>query len=177
MPAHRAHCTLPALALAFLAFLAPRAAGQESPAHPRTVILVHHAEKQAAGGDNPPLSDAGAARAFALARHLEHAGVTHLFATEFRRTMDTLAPLAKATGLNVASIPARDSPALLAALSKLAPGSVAVVAGHSNTIPALVRSLVADARSIPDLGDGDHDRLYIVTRWDGAPACAIDLRY
>ena len=79
--------------------------------------------------------------------------------------------------MSVESIPAKDSPALLAALAKLPAGSVAVVSGHSNTIPALVRSLVVDGRLIPDLADGDHDRLYIVTLWKDAPASMLELRY
>jgi broad specificity phosphatase PhoE len=40
---------------------------------------------------------------------LAHAGVTHLFATEYRRTQRTLEPLATRLGLTVVVVPAKDS--------------------------------------------------------------------
>jgi phosphohistidine phosphatase SixA len=164
--------------LAGLVDAPPLSAARRHPtAAPRTVVLVRHAEKQVTQDKDPPLSEAGAARALELSRHLARAGVTHLWATEWRRTRETLAPLADATGLEVRALPATESAALLSALSRLPAGSVAVVAGHSDTIPALVRALVADGRPIPDLGSGDYDRLFVVTLWDKAPASVLELRY
>src|SRR5690348_14604182 len=62
--------------------------------YPRTIVVVRHAEK---GNDNPTdpsLSDAGVLRALELAKLFGSAKVTHLFASEFQRTQQTLAPLA-----------------------------------------------------------------------------------
>jgi phosphohistidine phosphatase SixA len=152
------------------AALAPAAA-------PAQVFLVRHAEKALDQGEDPDLTPAGQARAEALAAVLAHAGVTHLFATEYRRTQRTLEPLATRLGLTVVVVPAKDSAAQLARLRELSPGAIAVVAGHSNTIPGLVRGLGARAQ---DLTDADYDRLYAValTRTTtGARATAAELRY
>jgi len=131
------------LAVAVAASPPVPAAGPESraPAAPVTVFLVRHAEKAAEGGENPGLSERGRARAEALATLLSQAHVTHLFSSEFKRAAETLAPLVRRTGLEVETIPAKDAARQLRALRDLPAGSVAVVAGHSNTIPGLVCDL------------------------------------
>lgn len=155
---------------------------------PVTVILVRHAET--AGSTNterdPALSDAGKVRAEALARTLGSAGVTHVFCTEFQRTKDTLAPLAAGLELEIAVVPAGDGSVQADALRALPPGSVAVVAGHSNTIPGLVKWLGGEAQDLVDhprfggmLRHYEHDRLFVVTlpvTEDGA-AKTIELRF
>ena len=113
----------------------------QTAAAPVAVFLVRHAEKAAEGGEDPGLSERGRARAEALATLLSRAHVTHLFASEFKRAVETLAPLAKRTALEVTTIPAKDAARQLGALRALPAGSVAVVAGHSNTIPGLVCDL------------------------------------
>jgi phosphohistidine phosphatase SixA len=117
--------------------------GQPAPQKPVAVFLLRHAETAAptGGGGDPELSEPGKARAQQLARLLGKAGVTHLFASEYARTQATLAPLAGALGLKVETVPAGESARQVAALRALPPGSVAVVAGHSNTVPALVEAL------------------------------------
>src|SRR5690348_2764504 len=71
-----------------------------------TVILVRHGEKATDDPRDPSLSPAGEARARALAAMLAKAGVTHLFATQYRRTQATISPLASATGLTPTLLPA-----------------------------------------------------------------------
>ena len=65
-----------------------------------TVFVVRHAERADDGAakleDDPDLSAAGRARAEALAAALEDAGITAIFATQYKRTHQTAAPLAKA---------------------------------------------------------------------------------
>lgn len=108
---------------------------------PTIVFLLRHAEKALSPPKDPPLTEAGAARATALAELLAEAGVTHLFASEFERTQKTVAPLATRLRKPVTVIAASNPDELAAQLRALPSGSVAVVAGHSNTIPALVRTL------------------------------------
>lgn len=108
---------------------------------PTVLFLLRHAEKAAAPPKDPPLTDTGTARARALAELLGDAGVTHLFASEFARTQQTLAPLAEKCGKPVTVAGAADVAGLAKQLKALPAGSTVVVAGHSNTIPALVRAL------------------------------------
>ena len=173
------HLILP-LALALTAGFAPlalqdaepQAAGTQAastPVAPITVIAMRHAEKGADDPRDPHLSEAGTARAAELARLLSHAGVTHLFSTPYHRTRDTLAPLAAALELEVAAYNPAAMDAFLKQLQGLPPGSVAVVAGHSNTTPGVVLGLggtIADVgshRGAPALDEAEFDRAFVVT--------------
>lgn len=168
---------LPRLLLACLAALAlaPRQDAPPAPGasvleavEPVVVFLVRHAEKGTDDPQDPTLAEAGTQRADELARVLGNAGVTHLFSTEYQRTQGTLAPLAAAIGVDVEIVGARSFDRQVERLLALEPGSVAVVAGHSNTVPALVRSLAraTDSSSGRDLTanllEGEYDALFQV---------------
>ncbi len=132
---------------------------------PTTVYVVRHAEK--AKGDNPPLTEAGQARAAALAAALRDVELDAVFTTNLCRTAQTVDATAQAAGLSLQTIhvadttlatctpkltaevsrmpPAADAEqALAAALRRLPAGSQALVAGHSNTIPRLLEALGAE---------------------------------
>jgi len=151
------------IAIAFVALLVvalPVAAGES--VEPVIVFVVRHAEK-VTGEQDPGLTARGLARAQALASMLGGAGVTHLYATEYRRTQDTLGPLAESSGHEVRLSPARDVAAQARQLETLPPGSVAVVAGHSNTVTALVVELSGqDGASVAGFDESIYDRLYMV---------------
>jgi len=163
-----------ASALLLLASIAAACAAPERPAPPVAIFLLRHAEKEANDPSDPDLSDAGRARAAALATLLEHAGVTHLYATEFKRTQQTLTPLAKGCGRSIAVVPANAPQQLVATLLELPPGSVAVVAGHSNTIPAIARALGATVDDLETGPEGevlpDYGRLLLVVISAHGPA-------
>ncbi len=155
---------------------------------PITVILVRHAEKEADPENprDPLLSEVGSKRAESLAELLGHADVSHLFSSEFQRTKLTLAPLAAKHKLMAQVIPAGDGAKQIAELKELAPGSVAVVAGHSNTVPALVAGLGGQAKNLVDhprygkmLKDSEYGRVFVVTLpgVKGSKPSTIELRY
>lgn len=165
-------------------------AGFQAPARPRVVLVLRHAEKAIAppgsapaspAASDPPLSEAGSQRAAALAELLAPARPTALFASEYRRTQDTLAALAEHSGVGVTVIPAGEPARLLAALDALPAGSLAVVAGHSNTVPAIVRSLGGEIAGLgPDaalaaLADDDYGRLFAVLRCADGAAATLEL--
>ena len=132
-----------------------------------TIFVVRHAERAdaaASGGSmtaaDPDLSAAGQARAEALATVLKDARITAIYATEFKRTQQTAAPLARALGLTVTVVPAKDSAGLLARL-KASTGN-ALVVGHSNTVGEIVQGLgVAGPVTV---GDAEFDNLFMVAR-------------
>ena len=162
------------IATMFILFaLAPPCAVAQS-----TVLIVRHAERADAGARggmtsaaDPDLSAAGRARALSLAAALKDAAITAIFATEYRRTQQTAAPLAKALRLTVVTIPARDVQGLVAKVNA-APGNVLVV-GHSNTIPDVITSLGVEARV--DIAESQYDNLFIVTR--GQTTALLRLHY
>lgn len=147
-------------AAVFLALFGVLAAQQAAaPAVPRlrtsTVIVVRHAEKDPQGdAQDPGLSAAGKARAQALARLLTPAKPGLLVASEFQRTQRTLEPLGQALGLKVEAVPAREGAELARRLRALPAGSVSVVAGHSNTVPALIDALGAHLEHLEHLEQG-----------------------
>ena len=149
---------------------------------PTAVFVVRHGEKADDDPRDPTLSAAGQARARALATSLAQAGVTHLFTSEFRRTQATLRPLADAVKLEPVVIPAADQAALTTAIEALPAGSVVVVAGHSNTVPALVTALGGEARGTvaspagPVLPDDAYDRVFLVIRPARGPVQTLELR-
>jgi len=161
-----------ALLAALVLFVPGYAAAQPA------VFLVRHAERADANAGTPPtmaadpdLSAAGHARAGALAAMLKDAGITAIFATDRKRTQQTAAPLAKALGTTVVTIPSADTAGLVAKL-KAASGNVLVV-GHSNTVPEVIKGLGVQAPA--PIADTEFDKLFIVTR--GEKPGLLLLRY
>lgn len=178
------------LLAALCAFLpgSPSAQDREPEASPpaaRTVILVRHAEKDAAAKDtrDPPLSEAGSARARELSRLLGASGASHLYTSELRRTRDTLAPLSARLGVANEAVPAAKPEALVALLDGLPAGSVAVACGHSNTIPRVAELLGAklpglvESQGLAMLADDAYDRVFVITRPATGPAACVELLY
>lgn len=143
------------------------------------VILVRHAEKSAAGGTDPSLSEVGQARAKALAATLKDANVTAIITTTFKRTFETADVLAQALNIKVEKIaveggtPAHVS-AIAAAVRKHANGVVLVV-GHSNTVPAIVTAL--GGPKLPDLCDANYATLFQLVPGKDGKASVVRSHY
>ena len=140
------------LALSIVALVAAaRPSAQEA------IYIVRHAERADQSADSA-LSTEGVGRSYKLRDLLRDAGVTRIFTSPLRRTIDTAAPLAAA--LHVTSQALATDEALLEAIAGSGPRDRLLVVGHSNTIPALIRALhIADPVT---LSDDDYDNLFIV---------------
>jgi broad specificity phosphatase PhoE len=126
------------------------------------IFIVRHAEKAATGGNNPDLSVAGQKRAEALARILKDSQVTAVFATEFKRTQETAAPTAKAADVNPTVVLANDVAGLAAKIRAL--NRNALVVGHGNTIPDLMKALgITTPITIPE---DDYSEIFVVSLHD-----------
>ena len=123
------------------------------------VVIVRHAEKAVEGGNDPSLSAAGIARAEVLAQMLRDSKITSIFTSEFKRTQQTAAPTAKLFGITPTVVPGKDATALTAKLKNL--NGNALVVGHGNTIPDLVKSLGIDERI--EIHESDYDQIFILT--------------
>src|SRR5436309_3011180 len=145
------------LALFLLVFVSVSTASAQP-----VVVIVRHAEKAANGGNDPDLSSPGRARAESLARILKDSGITAIFTSEFKRTQETAAPTAASAGIATTVVPAKDPAALVAKLHQL--NGNALVVGHGNTIPNIIKALRINAPiNIPD---ADYSELLIVTLGD-----------
>ena len=129
-----------------------------------TIFVVRHAEKASTGGNDPDLSPQGQKRAEALASILKDSQVTSVFVTELKRTQETAAPTAKAAHVTPTVIPANDIGALVEKLRAL--NGNALVVGHGNTIPELLKALgIATSVSIPE---DDYSEIFVVLTGDTA---------
>lgn len=131
-----------------------------SAASAQTVVLVRHAEKVDASRD-PVLSEAGTARARALAEDFGAEGPDLVLVSPRRRTSLTAQPTVEAFGAPVRVMPLDEGTqahvaATLAEIAGLSPDDLVLIVGHSDTIPALVRALGAEAA---DMADCEYDRL------------------
>ncbi len=165
----RRRAALAALLFAPVCLLAAaRAADAQPAAPPALVLVVRHAEKVDNSAD-PALSEAGMARARALAAALADAGVQHVIVTPRQRTLLTAQPLMTTLGLEaeVVGFGANMNAHIadLAAAVRRQPGKVVLVVGHSNTVPALVHALGGPKQ--PDLCETRYASLFAVV--PGAP--------
>lgn len=121
------------------------------------VVIVRHAEK-ADNSEDAELSPDGRRRAEILARMLKDANVTAIFTSERKRTQQTAAPLAKLIGVSPNIVGAKDYPALAAKLREVK--GTALVVGHGNTIPDIIKALGID---VPvQIADPDYSQIFVV---------------
>lgn len=138
---------------------APLADALAQASEPATVVyIVRHAERAEDGTDDPPISEAGEARARLLIPMLRDVELTHIHTTEFRRTRSTVRPLADRTGIEPRVYDPGDLPAFAERL-RATPGRHVVV-GHSNTNPALAEALGGESGG--PIAEDEYDRAYVV---------------
>jgi broad specificity phosphatase PhoE len=144
---------------------------------PTTVVVVRHAEKAADQGKDPHLTEAGAARAELLARLLSAQPVGGLYTSEYHRTRETLVPLATASGIEIRTIPARETAATLTAerLFRDHPGQLVVIASHSNLAPEIVTALTGEP--VSEIDESVHDDLFVVSVHADGSAHFLRLKY
>ena len=145
------------------------------------VVVVRHAEKATDDPKDPSLSDAGKARAEALAVALKGLPLQHAISTQYKRTHDTALPAAKANGIEVhakpidASNSATYATDLVAHIRQDHAGQNLLIVGHSNTVPELVQAFTGVAAA--PMGDDEFDRIYVVTLPADGPARFVVLKY
>ena len=158
-----------ALALASCVQLNHDTAPEAEAAAQHEIYLVRHAEKQT--GDNPALTDAGKVRAETLAELLSDKDLTEIFSTNYKRTLETAAPIAERTGLEVQLYDATDLDAFAKVLKSK--DGVILVVGHSNTTPPLAAALGGDPGTPIDEST-EYDRLYVIDLSGDAPTSRIE---
>lgn len=139
-----------------------------STAMAQTVYIARHAEKADASAD-PDLSEAGQARARALAEALRDAHPVLVLTTPLKRTIQTAAPTADyhSAPSEVVSLEgggAAHIAATVARVRALPEDAVVLIVGHSNTVPLIARALgYAEAADMPEC---EYDRLTVLHLMD-----------
>jgi 2,3-bisphosphoglycerate-dependent phosphoglycerate mutase len=145
-----------------------------------TMIFVRHAEKMTDQGKDPSLSPAGERRVAELTRQLVDAdviaGIDAIYSTPYKRTQETVRPLADALNLPINNYDAADTEEVLTTILKSHKGKIILVSGHSNTVPVLIANLGASKR-VPPIAEGEYDNIYIISiPWFGKTK-TIRMRY
>jgi phosphohistidine phosphatase SixA len=180
---NRKHLKLSAIVL--LAVFCQTAFGQEE-FKPTTVFLVRHAEKEDEPKQDPPLKKEGVARSQELARLLSTANIKAIYTSQFVRTKQTAEPLTAKTGVNVTTLTLKPNPANLRLIADEStaelvnkilqrPGESALVIGHSNWIPDVIKMLGGDV--VPTVDEQKFDDLFIVTVYGKGKAKVVQLKY
>ena len=151
-----------------------------------TVFLVRHADKAEAPREDPPLSEPGKLRAQELARILGGAGIKTIYTSQFLRTRQTAEPLAKLLGITINPLtlsmsktnprePSEQSIAEITSKIYEHAGDTALVVGHSNTVPEVIKMLGGDV--VPAIDEKNFDDLFIVTLHGKGKAKVVQLKY
>lgn len=141
-----------------------------------TVIVVRHAEKNIEPANpDPDLSPAGQARAQELARMFGATGVNALYATQFKRTQQTVKPLADRLGLSAAIVEAKNTQELIRQILTTHRGQTIIVAGHNNTAPEIVKAL--GGGDFPVIPENEFDNMFIVTVYRFGRAKVVEIKY
>jgi len=132
-----------------------------------TLIVIRHAEKDlSVSATDPPLSQAGQARAALLARMFGDAKVLGhvdaIYVSPALRNRQTAAPLAAQLGIEEAIAPADDPRALARRALHEHHGDRVLIVGNSDTIPEIVAALSGNP-NIPEIGAQEYGTMYIVT--------------
>jgi 2,3-bisphosphoglycerate-dependent phosphoglycerate mutase len=146
-----------------------------------TVVLVRHAEKELDAISDAPLSPQGEKRATRLAQMFgdsEAFGrVRKVYVTNTRRTQQTAAALEQRLNLPGEVVEAKtDSRELARRVLRENRGSVALVVGHSNTVPEIVAAL-SGAEVVPPIAEEEYDTLYVVTVPTIGKASVLRMKY
>jgi broad specificity phosphatase PhoE len=141
-----------------------------------TVIVIRHAEKKIEPNNNDPdLSPAGQARAQELVRMFGDAGINAIYATQYKRTQQTVKPLADKLGLVVNQINSKNTADLVARIRAENSGQTVFISGHNNTTPEIVAAL--GGPTFPTIPETEFDNLYIVTVYRTGKAKVVKLKY
>jgi len=126
-----------------------------------TFILSRHAEKGDDGTKDPDLTPAGYERAQALRRLLSRASIDAVYSTAFKRTRNTVLPLAQEKSLTILEYEPAKTEEIDKMLAKY-PGGTVVICGHSNTIPSVINYLTG-RDEYKNFADSDYGNLIVVT--------------
>ena len=151
--------SLIALALAIMCV------SQAAEAQTKTIILVRHAEKADATSQDPELSADGKQRAERLVKVAGKYKPGAFYSTNFKRTRDTLAPLAAKRKKAVAIYDARKPAELLDQITK-SKIKRHIVAGHSNTVPGLA-NFIAKKDVFKNLDESEYGVIWIIRMKNG----------
>ena len=127
------------------------------------VVVVRHAETEVSTDPDPGLSVDGRERAARLAKMLSQArpvrGIDAIFASELKRTQQTVTPLSETLALPLNVVPAATWNDLPRKILRSHRGEYVLVAGNSTTVPELIETLSGEK---VELREDEYDAMFIL---------------
>ncbi len=162
------------LSIIFVMLLVCEGAAQERQL--TTFILIRHAEKVADGSKDPELTEQGQARAQRLANMLKRQPIAAIYSTNFKRTINTVKPLADKLGQSILPYEAFKDEEIVKMVNQHK-GKTIVVVGHSNNIPWIANTLLG-TKEFGDYDEGYYENVLIVNVIEkGVNGSTIQLSY
>ena len=140
----------------------------------RTVVVVRHADK-IDNTDDAVLSPIGEAQAKRLAHVLKDVGISSIYTTQFKRTVQTAAPLADFLKLKLLAYEQTDVDGVVKEIQQKHPKEVVMVVGHRSTVPKILKQFGASEPVA--LGSSEYDSLFILTLPPGQSSTLLHLRF
>ncbi len=124
--------------------------------------LIRHAEKVRSDktDSNPDLNEKGLLRAHNWKNYFSNKNISKIYSTNYKRTLNTIKPLALENGLEALIYSASDIEYNDFIKSNI--GETILIVGHSNTIPGFVNKLIND-NYYDQIEDTNNSNLYIVS--------------
>jgi 2,3-bisphosphoglycerate-dependent phosphoglycerate mutase len=143
-----------------------------------TVYIVRHGEKDLTDPENkdPDLNIEGKARAEELQRLLKDQQVDALYSTNYKRTIDTVKPLAEERKLEIVIYEPNSFEELKNQVLNNHAGKTVVITGHSNTILNIVQAFGVE-KPFEEIPDSKYDHLFKITLTTNKPAVLEAGRY
>jgi len=126
----------------------------------RTIVVVRHADK-IDNSDDAGLSPTGEAQANRLANVLKDLGISTIYTTQFKRTIQTATPLADLLGIKLLAYEQTDVDGVVKEIREKHPKEVVMVVGHRSTVPRILKQFGASEPVA--LGSSEYDSLFILT--------------
>jgi 2,3-bisphosphoglycerate-dependent phosphoglycerate mutase len=144
---------------------------------PTVLILVRHAEKKIVPPENkdPDLSPAGVARAEELVHMFSDTSIAAIYATQYKRTQQTVKPLAEKLNLSVSQVEAKQTTELVKQIRAKNAGQVVFIAGHNNTVPEIIAAM--GGPQLPIIPESEYDNLFVLTVQPEGKATLVRMKY
>jgi 2,3-bisphosphoglycerate-dependent phosphoglycerate mutase len=140
-----------------------------------TIVLIRHAEKVKDGTQDPALSAEGKQRAVVLVKMLEQNDIASIYSTNFKRTQQTVLPIAQAKGIAVQTYHQTDLN-WLQKVAKENSGKTILIVGHSNTIPEMANALLSE-KKFEQYPDTLYDQMLVIQYNEKTKPSVLVLRY
>jgi broad specificity phosphatase PhoE len=138
------------------------------------IYLVRHAEK-VDNSEDPPLSEAGKARAQSLAKLLRDSGIKAIFSSSYQRNVNTARPLAQGLRIQPIIMHPHDFDGMMQHMRGEFAEDPVLIVGHSDTVPAMIKKL-GHPQEIT-LDHGEYDNLFVLIPRPEGPPVFLRLRF